>query len=212
MPAGAADAGLGLEDPQLQVLNAICLKKMANVGEVADATGLSVTDVEAALGILEGHGLVAGAAARWLPTNDAVPAVEAWAAAAHGDIRGAAHVEKLHARFEEVNVAFLQAMSAWQQIPVGDRTVANDHTDAEYDAKVIAGIEGLVRRLGRIIDRLAQDVPRLTLYAARFEAALGEVGAGRIEYVARPTVQSVHNVWFEFHEDLLRILGKERRE
>lgn len=212
MSGDAASAHLELDDVQFQVLNAICLKKMAATGEVADATGLSAPDVEAALQTLEGHGLVAAAASSWLPMNGAVPAVEAWAADAHGSLREDEGIEKLHDRFERINLAFLQAMSAWQQVPIGGKKVPNDHTDAEYDAKVIGEIAGLVARLGRILDRLAVHVPRVALYETRFGTALREIDAGNIDYVAKPTVQSVHNVWFEFHEDLLRILGRERRE
>jgi hypothetical protein len=32
-----------------------------------------------------------------------------------------------------VNAQFLTTMSSWQQIDVGGRKVANDHTDPEYD-------------------------------------------------------------------------------
>ncbi|MCX7669457.1 MAG: hypothetical protein N2439_05235, partial [Anaerolineae bacterium] len=40
-------------------------------------------------------------------------------------------------RFETVNAQFLTTMSSWQQVSVGGRKVANDHTDPEYDDKVI---------------------------------------------------------------------------
>lgn len=198
-----------LDDIQFLVLNAICLKKMAGVGNVADACDLPVADVEAALEMLEKRGLVAGAGGNYLPTNDAVPTVQAWANRAHAAIRDD-DMEKLHERFEQINRSFLGAMTSWQQVPLGDKKVTNDHTDAEYDARVIKAIEGLVRRLDRILDRLAEHVPRVTLYSRRFAASLEEVHAGNIEFVAKPTIDSIHNVWFEFHEDLLRILGKER--
>ena len=38
------------------------------------------------------------------------------------------------------------------------------------------------------------------------------IDAGRHELVSSPMVDSVHNVWFEFHEDLLRTLGRARKE
>ena len=42
--------------------------------------------------------------------------------------------------------------------------------------------------------------------------AMGEVDSGRHDYVSSPTLNSVHTVWFEFHEDLLRTLGRDRTE
>lgn len=208
----AAEAPAGLDLTEFQVLNAIVLKKMASVGGVADACNLSVGQVEAALEALQARGLVAGAGGNHLPTNDAEPAAVAWADANYAGVREDDGVERLHQRFERINAQFLEAMTSWQQVTVAGRRVPNDHSDAEYDAKVIGTIEGLVQRLGRILDRLSEHVPRLTQYTVRFEAAMGQVEAGNTDYVSKPTIDSVHNVWFEFHEDLLRILGKERQE
>jgi hypothetical protein len=39
-----------------------------------------------------------------------------------------------------------------------------------------------------------------------------KVDEGDTAYVSTPTVDSVHNVWFEFHEDLLRTMGRARKE
>ena len=64
MPDDAAAAGLALDDTQFQVLNAICLKKMATIGSVADATELPAVEVEAALETLQGRGLVEPARVR----------------------------------------------------------------------------------------------------------------------------------------------------
>lgn len=211
MTDAAAPAG-ELEADQFLVLNVICLKKMATSGGIADACESSVEEVEAILDTLVVRGLVGEAGGQYLPTNDAVPAAEAWADRAYDDLRRDEDVDKYHGRFEKVNASFLQAMTDWQQVPIGDKRIANDHGDAAYDAKVISTITGLVQRQMRILDVLAEHVPRLTTYKGRFVAAIERVAEGQTEYVASPTVDSVHNVWFEFHEDLLRILGKEREE
>lgn len=207
----AADAA-GLDLTEFQVLNAIVVKKMASVGGVADACDLSVGQAESAVEALQARGLVAGAGGNYLPTNDAEPTAVAWADLNYADVREDDGVERLHERFERINAQFLKAMTSWQQVTVAGKQVPNDHSDVEYDAKVIGTIDGLVQRLARILDRLAEHVPRLTQYTVRFEAAMGQVEAGKTDFVSKPTVDSVHNVWFEFHEDLLRILGKEREE
>ena len=84
--------------------------------------------------------------------------------------------------------------------------------DAEYDDKIIGRIDKLVARLDPLIDALAAHDPRFARYATRFAAATGQIDAGRHEYVSSPTLDSVHTVWFEFHEDLLRTLGRDRTE
>ena len=33
---------------------------------------------------------------------------------------------------------------------------------------------------------------------------------GLREYVCKPTIDFVHNIWFEFHEDFLAVLGRPR--
>lgn len=207
----AAHAARELDETQFQVLNAIVLKKMASVGGIADACELSVDEVASAVQALAARGLVAAAGDDYLPMNDAEPTAAAWADANYSQLRGD-DVEKFYQRFERINRQFLEAMTSWQQVPVGPKKVPNDHTDAEYDARVLSTIEGLVSRLARILDTLTEHVPRLTTYSHRFDAAIERVDDGQTEYVAKPTVDSVHNVWFEFHEDLLRILGKEREE
>jgi hypothetical protein len=68
-----------------------------------------------------------------------------------------------------------------------------------------------VQRLGRLLAVLSRFDPRFTSYRQRFAAALAGVDDGRHELVSSPTQDSVHTIWFEFHEDLLRTLGRERK-
>ena len=57
---------------------------------------------------------------------------------------------------------------------------------------------------------LAGPLPRLARYVERLEAALDKVDNGDINYVSGAKVNSYHTVWFELHEDLLRILDRKR--
>ncbi|MGI3780466.1 MAG: hypothetical protein ACRYG2_06770, partial [Janthinobacterium lividum] len=54
------------------------------------------------------------------------------------------------------------------------------------------------------------SVPRYERYADRLDTALQRVDEGDVAFVTSPTVDSVHNVWFEFHEDILTVLGRPR--
>ncbi|WP_420120610.1 hypothetical protein [Nakamurella sp.] len=194
------------------VLNVVALKKMATAASVAHTLGLDVGTAQDALRALADRNLVVVAGGAALPTDAAGPALAAAAAARYAALRDDPAVLGQVERFETVNAQFLTTISAWQQVDVGGRKVANDHTDAEYDDKIIGRMDKLVARLDPLIDTLAGHDGRFAGYATRFAAAMGEVDAGRPEYVSSPTLDSVHTVWFEFHEDLLRALGRDRAE
>lgn len=194
------------------VLNVVALKKMATAPAVARTLDLEIAAVEDALRALADRDLVVVAGGAALPTDAAGPALAAAAATRYAALRDDPAVLGQVERFETVNTQFLTTISAWQQIDVGGRKIANDHSDAEYDDKIIGRMDKLVTRLDPLIDTLAAHDPRFAGYASRFAGAMGEVDAGRHEYVSSPTLDSVHTVWFEFHEDLLRALGRDRAE
>lgn len=79
------------------------------------------------------------------------------------------------------------------------------------------GEERAERRLLRTVQRLARDigalvplVPRYAGYIRRLEHGVEQVDHGLRDFVCKPTIDSVHNVWFEFHEDILAVLGRPR--
>ena len=194
------------------VLNVVALKKMAAADAVATDAGLDPAAVDGVLAALAGQGLVIVAGGSAFPTDDAVPALAAAAASRYADLRADTEIAALVTRFEAVNTQLLETMSAWQQVNVGGRKMANDHSDADYDGKVITRIDRLVQRLQPLLDALAAYDPRFTAYGRRFTAALDGIDAGDHELVSSPVRDSVHTVWFEFHEDLLRTLGRDRKE
>ncbi|WP_300008706.1 hypothetical protein [Pseudonocardia sp.] len=201
-----------LDKTDYDVLNVVALKKMVAADVVAGDTGMAAPDVESVLERLAGQGLVVVAAGAAFPSDDAEPALAAAAAHHYARVREDGELAPLVDRFETVNAQFLTTMSSWQQVDVGGRKVTNDHSDAEYDGKVIARLDKLVARLGPLLDALTAHDPRFAAYPRRFAAAMDGIDAGRHELVSSPTLDSVHNVWFEFHEDLLRTLGRERVE
>jgi hypothetical protein len=194
------------------VLNAVALKKMASAGALADATGLPVGQVEDRLSFLAGLGLVETVAGSALPSDGAEEALKESAAKHYAALRADPAVLALADGFEEINSRLLTAMSAWQQVDIGGHKVANDHTDSAYDDRIITRIDRLVQRLDPLLDTLSRYDQRFARYKQRFAAAMGAIGEGRHELVSLPTADSVHTIWFEFHEDLLRTLGRERRQ
>jgi len=179
---------------------------------VAEVLALPESAVEETVAALERGDLIGRAGELLPPTDAAEPALVAFAAAAYGDLRSDAESDGLYERFEKINAQLLQTMAAWQQIDVGGHKVANDHSDRDYDEKIITGAAKLVERLKRIAGALGDHDPRFLRYGERFDAALDRVDRGEREYLSSPGLESVHDIWFEFHEDLLRSLGKARTE
>jgi predicted transcriptional regulator len=201
-----------LANPEYDVLNVVALKKMSTTQALAEATGLPPDRVSETLTALSQKHLVVIAAGQVFPADDADGVLRASAAERYATVREDGGILALVDRFEEINAQLLATMSAWQQVDVGGQKVTNDHTDASYDDRVIARISRLVQRLDPLLAALHQADPRFASYRERFTAALAGIDDGRAELVSSPTLDSVHTIWFEFHEDLLRTLGRARKE
>jgi hypothetical protein len=201
-----------LAQAEYDVLNVVALKKMSTTPALAEATGQPPAGVSETLTTLSQRHLVVIAAGQVFPADEADQALRASAAERYAQVRDDAEILALVNRFEETNARLLAAMSAWQQVDVGGQKVTNDHSDASYDDRIITRIGRLVQRLDPLLSALGQADPRFTGYRDRFRAALAGIDEGRADLVSSPTLDSVHTIWFEFHEDLLRTLGRTRKE
>jgi pyruvate,orthophosphate dikinase len=96
--------------------------------------------------------------------------------------------------------------------PVDGVEVPNDHSDGAYDASVLARLRSDVHEdVTPIVERAAGMVSRLGRYGLRLETALDRLSDGDERYVAHPMLDSYHTVWFELHEELIRLAGRDRR-
>ena len=107
-------------------------------------------------------------------------------------------LETAYEKFEEENKTFKKIVSEWQ--------IEKD------DQKVLDELEGVHARVGEIFQGLTELVPRYEIYPSRFSRALRNLKDGKTEYLAKYSVDSYHTIWFELHEDLINLLGKERDE
>jgi hypothetical protein len=194
------------------VLNAVVLKQMAGSAAVSEATGIAIDDVDAIVAELAQTGLVFLVGENALPTDSSAPALADAAAERYEELRTDDVLLGEVDKFEDTNTQLLSTMTKWQTIEVAGRQVLNDHSDAAYDDKIISRVGRLVARLGGLLDALAGHDARFALYRQRFDAALDAVDAGKRDFVSSPIHDSVHTIWFEFHEDLLRALGRKRTE
>ena len=76
----------------------------------------------------------------------------------------------------------------------------------ERETKVVKTVERLIKSLRD----LASEIPRYQAYARRFADGVAAIDRGAVEFVCNPTIDSVHTVWFDFHEDILSVLGRPR--
>lgn len=119
-----------------------------------------------------------------------------------------AALTQLYEEFDRYNTAFKQVVKDWQL----KGETPNDHTDTDYDRSVLDRLAELDVDFQPLVGRVAAVAPRLSNYPRRFSKALENIQAGDISYVARPIADSYHTVWFEFHEELIGLLGLSREE
>ena len=195
-----------------RVLHALRCLGVTTLPRVAEAAGVGEDDTEAALLELAIGGLVTrepGPFGGWGLT-EAGKAEDAARVGAELDAAGTRDVlTQAYQKFMLLNAEVLDLCTAWQLRPVGGVTVANDHRDAGYDARVLAELDGLDGRAGVMLGELTAALGRFGRYRERLSRAVELARAGKLEHVADDPV-SYHAVWFQLHEDLLVTLGMPR--
>ncbi len=194
------------------VLHGLAIKKHADAAAVAAAIGLDEAEVQAALeeALAKGRVMCAGGAYSLTPV--ARVALEGAYSRLFAAQRADPAFAAAHERFETINRELKQLMTAWQTIEIDGESVLNDHSNKDYDDRLIDRLGTLHERAVAILRQLAAGLPRLAIYAEKLEAALEKAEDGAIEWVSSARIESYHTLWFELHEDLLRILGRTRQE
>jgi len=200
-------------DVDLLVLLALRLRTLADVETVAAASGLTVDEAGEALRRLGTDGLVRsreGRVSGWMLTAagrdvcGAELAAELDAAGVRDRVAGA------YVRFLGVNQPLLDLCTRWQIRTTDGDDVVNDHTDASYDAAVLAGLVEVDGTAQAVCRELGDSLARFDSYGPRLAAARAATERGEPDWLTRPTIDSYHTVWFELHENLLASLGRER--
>ena len=125
---------------------------------------------------------------------------------------GADRLVELLASFHELDLRMKDTVTAWQLRPSGDEPVFNDHSDPGYDAQVLERLSELHHDAVAWVAPLTAAFARFERYQGRLEWALTVAQGGDQRYVASPRVDSYHSVWFELHEDLIRLIGRRRSD
>jgi hypothetical protein len=194
------------------VLHGLAIKKHGSAESVAGLTGLAAARVDQLLRDCVGRGKVVEVQGKYMLAPLARMALDAeYSRHYHAERNNAAFVSA-YEEFEIVNAQLKALITAWQSIEVGGVMVVNDHSHPDYDRRIIEKLGDLHERADPVLGRLSAVVRRLECYQAKLLAALERSEDGAIEWVSDARIDSYHTVWFELHEDLLRILGRTRAE
>ena len=202
-----------MSDLELLALHGLAVKKAGGPAAVADVLGRDESEVAPALDAAVANGRAIGARGTFMVT----PAGRSWLderyPEEYAEFRANPEATAAYERFERVNRELLKLMTDWQMVPsAGGQRVPNDHSDEHYDHGIVDRLGALHERAEKVLGRFSELDPRLSVYTKRLDDAYDKVLSGQHEWVSGAKIDSYHTVWFELHEDLLRMLGREREE
>jgi len=200
-------------DTELLALHGLAVKKAGSPAAVAAVVGAEEAEVEASLEAAVAAGRAAGASGTFMVAPAGRDWLDAQYPEAFAEFRADPAATEAYERFERINRELLGLFTDWQMVPsAGGERVPNDHSDPDYDTGIVDRLGAQHERAEKVLDSFAALQPRLGLYEERLDSAYDKALAGEHEWVSGARIDSYHTVWFELHDDLLRMLGREREE
>lgn len=193
-------------------MHGLAVKKHGTPEAIAGILGLDPSEVKAVIAQLMEAKRVIEVQGKYLLTPLARMALDSDYSRLYADLRTNPQFKAGYEGFERINGALKQLITEWQTVAVGGERVPNDHGDKDYDRNIIDRLGQLHERAEIVLDELAGAVPRMKVYRDRLLAALEKAEDGAIAWVSDAKIESYHTLWFELHEDLLRLMGRQREE
>lgn len=194
------------------VLHGLAIKKNGSAQAVASLLGLDAERVGSVLDDLVRRGRVTELQGKFALCPASRMALASEYSRYYSALRSDPKALAAYETFERINVTLKTLISQWQTLEIAGETVPNDHTDLEHDRDIIDRLGSLHERADRALGVLGARIPRFEIYRAKLLTALERAEDGDIEWVSAARIESYHTVWFELHEDLLRLMGRERQE
>ena len=194
---------------QDQLIHVLSIKGFAKEEILAATVGLEVLDVELMAQNLIKEGLLESSRIGMKLTEKGKAAAAKILEDAREKVDLVA-LETFYLAFMPINQAYKKSVSSWQIKTVGESAEPNDHGDAEYDQQVLSEMFKDHGSLKLLVATHLASCPLLKDYARRLEKAYASVSAGDYQFVTGALIDSYHTVWFEFHEALIRLSGKDR--
>jgi hypothetical protein len=194
------------------VMHGLAIKKHATAEEVAGILGLDANAVRETLNKLVTTNRAVEAKGRYLLTPAARMVLDSDYSFMYEGLRANPVFQAGYAGFERLNVVLKLLITEWQTISVNGERVPNSHDDKEYDARMLDRLGDLHERAEVVLDQLASALARMRIYREKLSLALTRAEDGEITWVSDARIESYHTLWFELHEDLLRLMCRERDE
>ncbi|MEY2478085.1 MAG: hypothetical protein QOG87_3400 [Actinomycetota bacterium] len=190
-------------------LRIVAFKGRTTIDAVAAALRTPPDAVAPQLQALSDAGLIEATKERWRPTPAGKEKLDGNYAEERATCQAA--IDDALQRFHAVNDAFKEVVTSWQLRTVAGEQVPNDHSDAAYDAAVLRRLRDEIHpAIVPVIEQAGAGLARLGHYREGLDAALAQIDKGEHQYIAHPLLESYHTVWFELHEDLIRLSGRDR--
>ncbi|SHL42726.1 hypothetical protein SAMN05443637_12837 [Pseudonocardia thermophila] len=200
-------------DPYQLTLHSLTLKQLATAEQLAEVTGQDLAELEAGLEKAVAAGEVMAAKGKYMITPKGREVLDGVYPQAFTALRGTADVTDAMNAFETgVNKQVLSLTTDWQTKEIGGERVPNDHADADYDGKILDKLSRVVDKTAKVLAPVIALDPLVDRFLDRIRDALTRAEGGETDYVSGVRVDSVHTVWFQMHEHLLRMTGRERPE
>ena len=194
------------------VMHGLAIKKHATPEAVAGILGMEVETVRTVLAQLVEGKRVVEAQGKYLLAPAARMALDSDYSRLYEEARENSSFRDGYNEFERLNTTLKQLITEWQTIEVRGQSVPNDHRDKDRDDKIIDRLGELHERAEAALEKLARVLPRFSIYRDKLAAALEKAEDGDIAWVSDAKIESYHTLWFELHEDLLRLMRREREE
>jgi len=193
------------------IIGCLSIKGLASIEMLAEALLTTAAAVRPLLAELADTGavLVTAGSAR---LTDAGRAQAAALTQARGRRWGAGRALDALDAFVPLDKRIKTTVTAWQLRDIGGQQTLNDHADPEYDGAVLAELQAIHGEVSAWLHSLTDAPGPVSRYAARLERAAAAVAAGDHRFVSSPRVDSYHSVWFELHEELIRLAGRTRAD
>lgn len=202
-----------MSDSYLSTLHCLTVKQLSDVEGLVVILDQDPDDVKTALeqAVSEGNAMAARGKYMITPAgrktlDDAYPE---WFARERSDAEIASVMESFESG---VNKQVLSLTTAWQTVEVAGERQPNDHSDSAYDAKIIDKLGAVLDRTSTVLAPLIAAQPSVDRFLSRIADALTRAEDGELDYVSSVRIDSFHTVWFQMHEHILRITGRERDE
>ena len=204
-PVSAPSRSVTLDD----ALRVIAIKGFAQLPALSDALLSTPEGVQPVADQLVIEGLAATVAGAYRSTDAGAARAAELLAGEQSRWGTEAAVAALDA-FLALDHRVKDTVTAWQLRDDPSGQVPNDHADANYDRSVLERLSALHVDTIAWLTPLRTAWPRIAGYGIRLDRAAEAAAAGDGRFVASPRVDSYHGIWFELHEELIRLAGRTR--